>query len=85
MIAYKNLSSITKTFYGVTFKPGETHQVPGYINSPQFIKVNSVPEEPPKAAGDKKTSKTEAKSDPKSPAPKTSNKEEKIDGTNSDQ
>lgn len=34
---YKNLSSTTKTFYGVTFKPGEEHDVQGYINYPGFI------------------------------------------------
>lgn len=38
---YKNIGITTKTFYGVEFKPGETHEVPGFINSPRFIRVDS--------------------------------------------
>ena len=47
---YKNLSQISKTFHGVTFNPGETKEVSNYINDPKFIRVMSVPEEPPKSA-----------------------------------
>lgn len=36
---YKNVSYSEKTFYGVTFKPGEIKQVPGYINDLHMIKV----------------------------------------------
>ncbi len=32
MITYKNIGCSTKTFYGVTFKPGDIKGVPGYIN-----------------------------------------------------
>lgn len=34
---YKNVSYSDKTFYGVTFKPGEVAEVPGYINDKQMI------------------------------------------------
>ncbi len=34
---YKNLSYTTKTFYGVSFKPGEVHEVDGYINHPDIV------------------------------------------------
>lgn len=39
---YKNYSHTTKTFYGIKFKPGETHDVPGYINDPKFVRVKGV-------------------------------------------
>lgn len=45
---YQNRSSATKTFYGVTFKPGETKEVTGIINHPQFVSVESLPKEPAK-------------------------------------
>lgn len=41
---YKNLSSATRAFYGVEFKPGDVKEVPGYINVPHFIRVQSLPE-----------------------------------------
>lgn len=44
---YKNISYTTKTFYGVTFKPGETKQVDGIINDAKMIRVDSLPKEPP--------------------------------------
>lgn len=34
---YKNTSYSEKTFYGVTFKPGETKEVDGYINNKWMI------------------------------------------------
>lgn len=48
MLFYKNNSTVTKTFYGVVFRPGEIKQSPGYINSSNFIRVFSMPKEPPK-------------------------------------
>lgn len=36
---YKNTSYASNTFYGVTFKPGETKEVPGPINCPKYIPV----------------------------------------------
>lgn len=41
-MTYKNLSNTTKTFYGVTFKPGESHDVPGSITNLDFIIVDVV-------------------------------------------
>lgn len=40
---YFNSTRATKTFYGVTFKPGETHTVPGYINVDGFYPVTTTP------------------------------------------
>lgn len=37
---YKNVSHGTKEFRGVTFKPGETKTVKGYINDPKMIRVD---------------------------------------------
>lgn len=39
MPTYKNLSKAVKTFYGVTFLPGEVKSVSGYINDRHFVKV----------------------------------------------
>lgn len=44
---YTNGSAITKTFHGVTFRPGETKAVSGIINDPTFYK-SSKRQEPPK-------------------------------------
>lgn len=55
MPRYKNTSVTAKTFYGTTFKPGDEHDVPGYINDTKMIRVSSQPKEIPKAAS-KKTS-----------------------------
>ncbi|MCM1286649.1 MAG: hypothetical protein NC227_10915 [Bacteroides sp.] len=43
---YKNLSNATKTFYGVTFKPGEECEVPGYVNDPKFIRLKEFTQKP---------------------------------------
>lgn len=37
---YVNLSVVTKTYYGVTFAPGETKEVPGYINDKAFVRID---------------------------------------------
>lgn len=44
---YTNGSTITKTFHGVTFKPGETKEVFGIINDPKFVQ-SPMRQEPPK-------------------------------------
>lgn len=36
---YKNMTIRPCTFYGVTFNPGEVHDVPGSINAPGFMQV----------------------------------------------
>ena len=46
---YKNLSNTIKTFYGVTFNPGDIKEVSGYINHPKFfITDKPIHKEPPK-------------------------------------
>lgn len=40
MPKYKNLGITSKKVYGVMFKPGETHEVSGYINNTNFIRVD---------------------------------------------
>lgn len=71
MTAYKNTSNSIKTFYGVTFKPGETHEVPGYINAVYMVRVNK-PKEPPKVS----TCKSQPKS-VESKVPAKLNKQDK--------
>jgi len=47
---YRNHSTVAKTFYGVTFQPGEIKEVPGYINNKSFDIVDAPkPKEPPKS------------------------------------
>lgn len=72
---YKNLSRLTVSFYGVTFKPGEVKQVPKAINHTKFIQVAAPVEvkpapkpvesikKPAKVAEPKR--KPETKSEPK--------------------
>lgn len=40
MLRYKNIGTVTKTFYGVKIAPGETKSVPGFINSKSFVRVS---------------------------------------------
>ena len=40
---YKNISNTSQIFYGVNFAPGDTKEVPGYINSPGFIHKRMLP------------------------------------------
>ena len=49
---YKNISTCRKQFYGVAFNPGETKEVPGYVNDAKMI-LSTFPEE----EKDKKASK----------------------------
>lgn len=44
---YKNTGPSAKTFYGVTFEPGEIKEVSGRIKHHKFIQVTSLPKEPP--------------------------------------
>lgn len=41
---YQNCSSGTWEFYGVEFKPGDIKYVPGCINAPNFVQLQSMPE-----------------------------------------
>lgn len=40
---YKNTSIFAKTFYGVTFNPGEIKEVPGPIHHAKFIRLCEMP------------------------------------------
>ena len=44
ILKYKNTCRVTRTIYGVTFKPGEIKDVKGYINDPGFVRVPDVKE-----------------------------------------
>lgn len=85
---YKNLSRTTKTFYGVTFKPGEEHEVPSYINHPKFLRLTTFSSEP---AEEQTTSKstTEKKSETSkkttTSSKTTTKKEVNIDGSDNNQ
>lgn len=61
---YYNGSRFSKTFYGVTFRPGESKDVPGYINHPKFIAVASMPKEPPVSVDTKKRGRPKKKVEP---------------------
>ena len=82
---YKNISLTQKTFHGVTFKPGEIKEVPGYINNRGFIPVDEMPQEPPKRVEPKKqvASKQESSKESKQES-KNSKKEELVNGSDSD-
>lgn len=69
---YKNISYSAKTFYGVTFQPGETKKVDGCISSKWMILVDEPatqekvqqkpsPEEPKKEAEKSEEPKQNAK------------------------
>lgn len=73
---YRNNSNTAKTFYGITFKPGQVQEVPGYINDKEFERVNAMPKEPPK--------RVESPKQPTKGRPKTTIKEEQPSGTDND-
>ena len=79
---YKNVSNTTKTFHGVTIKPGEIKDVPGYINNRGFIQVNEMPKEPPKRVEQKKPVASKPESTKVDEANKaTDSKQEKIESS----
>ena len=49
---YKNIGRGVKTFRGVTFKPGDTKTVKGFINDPKMIRIDEPEQtaQPTKAA-----------------------------------
>lgn len=73
---YKNVSHSVKTFYGVTFKPGDIKSVDSYINDRFMIpcsgeETNVTPEkvqlkqDQQKLSSDKSKKEDEKKSEPK--------------------
>ena len=67
---YTNGSKITKTFHGVTFKPGETKEVFGTINDPKFVLSR---QEPPQR-DNSTSSKSEVEDTPKKTTGKSATK-----------
>lgn len=61
---YKNLSNSVKTFYGITFKPGDIKEVPGFINNKYMIVVDE-PKQPAKPQQPKPSPVAEKKPEPK--------------------
>lgn len=57
---YKNLGYTTRTFHGVTFNPGDTKEVNGYINAKEFIAVDKLD-----TVSDKKESEKDDKKEDK--------------------
>lgn len=71
---YKNISTVKKTFYGVTFKPGDIKDVPGYINDKGFERCN-----PPKVAPKQPVTNPKPSSQLKK-SEKNDEKEDLVDG-----
>ena len=80
------MSRTTKTFYDTAFRPNETHEVPGYINDPEFVRVTSVekPTVAKESTAAKKPSGTTTKVEKPATKASTSNnsvkKEDKSNG-----
>lgn len=60
---YKNIGMTSKTFYGVTFKPKEVKEVPGYINDPKFIRMPNNAKVDGKAATTPTSTKSNSNAD----------------------
>jgi hypothetical protein len=58
---YKNVSNCAKTFYGVNFNPGDTKEVPGYINDTHMILETEL-KQPAKQPSSKKAKSESPKS-----------------------
>lgn len=63
---YRNASYTIKTFYGVTFQPGETKEVKGQINNKWMILVNN-PKTSPKQQLKPSSEKSEESNENKQP------------------
>lgn len=42
MLLYKNLGRVAKTYYGIQWRPNDTHAAPGYINDTAFLCLGEV-------------------------------------------
>lgn len=82
---YKNLSFTTKTFYGVTFKPGEEHEVPGYINYPKFLRLTAFSAKLTDQKNPEKDTKSESSKKTTTSSKTTTKKEVNLDGANNNQ
>lgn len=66
---YKNTSYSAKTFYGVTFQPGETKEVSDYINNKYMILVEDAIQH---------TTKIQQKPSPEKPKKSSEKSEEAV-------
>jgi hypothetical protein len=82
---YKNLSFTTKTFYGVTFKPGEEHEVPGYINHPKFLRLTAFSAKHDDQKNPEKDTKSESSKKTTTSSKTATKKEVNLDGANNNQ
>ena len=82
---YKNLSFTTKTFYGVTFKPGEEHEVPGYINHPKFLRLTAFSAKHDDQKNPEKGTRSESSKKTTTSSKTTTKKEVNLDGANNNQ
>lgn len=80
---YKNISIATKTFHGVTLKPGEIKNVPGYINDKGFVRCEA-PKAPVKSSAKPSVEATKPATQ-STKSTKIEKKEESVNGEDSDQ
>lgn len=88
MVKYKNISCSAKTFYGVTFKPGDVKEVPGYINCQGMTRIfgiapvsaNKTPTYDSPKRGRKKSSESEKDSNAETETKIENSKEEESNG-----
>lgn len=71
---YKNVSLTAKTFYGVTFEPGQTKEVDGIINNRWMVPANESATKVT-AAPQKEPSSEQPKEEPKPLEPEVSSLE----------
>ena len=82
---YKNMTCATKTFYGVEFKPGDEHEVPGFINADGMFRTDicEVPERgkksEPKASEQVDVTPTEAPAEDETKPKRTRKSKESED------
>lgn len=74
---YKNISTSAKTFYGVTFKPGDIKEVDGYINHRFMIPADAPISK--ESNVQQKPSSEKPKKDVKAEDAKASKEPEKVD------
>lgn len=77
-LLYKNIGKVTKTFHGVTFKPGDTKEVSNYINAHSFIRIDT-PNDVIKSASTKPVSTSSSAPEPKVPTKVDPKNQKKAD------
>lgn len=83
---YKNCGNLVKTFFGITIKPGQTKDFPGFVSSQDMIRVYETDiDNKPKRGRPKKSEKADSPSinSDKPSIDNTSKDDEKEQTTNS--